>query len=615
MTQISVSPEIDSLPAEGQSQPKQIDVLIVGAGFSGICAGVKLQEAGVRDFLIVEKGDDFGGTWWHNTYPGCAVDVTSPMYSFSFAQKSDWSNLFAPQPELFAYAKKVASDYNLPPYTRFGVAVERLVFDEAADRWDVFLSDGSTYSARVVIGGFGGLHVPKIPEFDGLSKFQGPVFHSAQWRHDIDLKGKKVVVIGTGASAVQFVPEVAKEAEQLTVFMRSPHWVLPRLDYEIKPWQHAILKHVPGARRLLRASAYFIYEAFVFNLFFPKIFARFFEAASKAHLARQVADPQLRELLTPNWRFGCKRVVMSSTYYPALQRPNVTLEHSGVAEFAERGVRSADGTLHEADVVVLGTGFETTEGVLHLPVVGRGGKSLADEWHANGPEQFLGLGMHGFPNLFTLVGLNTTGGNQSVIFAIEAQMHYIGQAIQWILGRGSSATRVELRESVQRDYNRDVQQKLKSSVWLIGGCKSWYLDSQGRNAIAWPGFSVGLWWKTRNAKKTDWELSSAESRGFDGGYTGGAEIVLAGERVPVSVELRGHRDPVGGKDHWYGQVEKNARVAELRAAGGAEVELQLPGREPVAVRLAEADAHGNIRIVGAGAAPFGSEPAVLEARA
>lgn len=614
---MTISPQLDTRADGASNPPRQLDVLVVGAGFSGICAGVKLQEAGVRDFLIVEKGDDFGGTWWHNTYPGCAVDVTSPMYSFSFAQKSDWSNLFAPQPELLAYAKRVAEDHGLARRARFGVAVERLVFDEAADRWDVFLSDGSVCRARVVIGGFGGLHVPKIPEFEGLSRFQGQVFHSAQWRHDVDLRGKKVVVIGTGASAVQFVPEVAKRAERLTVFMRSPHWVLPRLDYAIKPWQHAILKRVPGARRLLRAGAYFLYEAFVFNLFFPKVFARFFEAAAKAHLRSQVADPQLRALLTPDWRFGCKRVVMSSTYYPALQRPNVILEHSGVAEFAERGVRSADGTLHEADVVVLGTGFETTEGVLRLPIFGRGGRSLAEEWRANGPEQFLGLGMHGFPNLFTLVGLNTTGGNQSVIFAIEAQMHYIGQAIGWILAPGSRDTRVELRERVQRDYNRDVQRKLKTSVWLTGGCKSWYLDSKGRNAIAWPGFSAGLWWKTRKAKRADWELSSAQSRGSAEGYAGAAEVVLAGERVPVAVDLRGHRDPLGGEYRWYGQIAKNAKVAELaerHAAGDVPAVLQLPGREPVPARLTDADVEGNIRIAGAGALPFAARPGAPSAR-
>ncbi|EFV11658.1 DUF4873 domain-containing protein [Segniliparus rugosus] len=612
---MTASPEIAPSPAEGQARPKLIDVLVVGAGFSGICAGVKLKEARIDDFLIVEKGDDFGGTWWHNTYPGCAVDVTSPMYSFSFAQKSDWSNLFAPQPELLAYAKKVAEDYRLSPRTRFGVAVQKLVFDEAADRWDVFLSDGDRYSARVVIGGFGGLHVPKIPEFKGLGTFKGEVFHSAQWRHDVDLRGKKVVVIGTGASAVQFVPEVAKEAERLTVFMRSPHWVLPRLDYEIKPWQHAILKHVPGARRLLRAGAYFLYEAFVFNLFFPKIFARFFEAASKAHMRQQIPDPKLRELLTPDWRFGCKRVVMSSTYYPALQRPNVTLEHSGVAEFVANGVRSADGTLHEADVVILGTGFETTEGVLHLPVFGRGGRSLADTWHADGPEQFLGLGMHGFPNLFTLVGLNTTGGNQSVIFAIEAQMHYIAQALRWILAPGSSATRVELRESVQRAYNRDVQRKLSTSVWLIGGCKSWYLDEKGRNSIAWPGFSAGLWLRTRRAKATDWELSSAATREAEAGYAGPAQIVLKGEPISVSVDLRGHQDPSDGTFRWYGRIDKNARVAELKAAGAVELTIQIAGGEAVSARLAEEDAFGNFRVVGAGVPPYGKPVAELAARA
>ncbi|ADG96620.1 fumarate reductase/succinate dehydrogenase flavoprotein domain protein [Segniliparus rotundus DSM 44985] len=609
---MTVSAQTGETQEQASGTAALLDVLVVGAGFSGICAGVKLQEAGVYDFLIVEKAEDFGGTWWHNTYPGCAVDVTSPMYSFSFAQKSDWSNLFAPQPELLAYARQVAKDFNLRPRTRFGVAVEQLVFDESADRWDVSLSDGSVYRARVVIGGFGGLHVPKIPEFAGLSTFQGPVFHSAQWRHDVDLQGKKVVVIGTGASAVQFVPEVAKEAERLTVFMRSPHWVLPRLDYSIKPWQHAVLKHVPGARRLLRAIAYFLYEGFVFNLFFPKVFARFFEAASKAHMRRQIADPALRQLLTPDWRFGCKRVVMSSTYYPALQRPNVTLEHSGVAEFTEHGVRSADGVLHEADVVILGTGFETTEGVLHLPIIGRGGTSLADAWHTDGPEQFLGLSTHGFPNLFTLVGLNTTGGNQSVIFAIEAQMHYINQAIRWIFGSRSGVTRVELRESVQRRYNRDVQKKLKKSVWLTGGCKSWYLDSEGRNAIAWPGFSFGLWCKTRFAKASDWELSGVQSRQIAEGYTGPAEIVLVGESIPVEAEVRGHIDPLDGARPWYGRVVGGPSLGVLAASGDTTATLQIPGREAASVRLAGQDARGGFRVVGVGAPPFALGPAALE---
>ncbi|MBJ7328932.1 MAG: NAD(P)/FAD-dependent oxidoreductase [Solirubrobacteraceae bacterium] len=468
-------------------QPEQpaptdpLDVIVVGAGFGGIGAAVQLHRAGFHRFAVLEKGEDAGGCWRENTYPGCACDVPSHLYSYSFAPNADWSRQFAPQAEIEHYAADVVDRFGVRDHFRFGVEVLGAAWDETAQVWRIDTSDGPMTS-RVLISAAGPLHQPLIPDLPGLSDFPGPVFHSAEWDHGVDLRGKRVAVIGSGASAIQFVPEIAKEAGAVTVFQRTAPWLFARPDFAISAplrWAH---RHVPGLRRAHRLLIFSIAEVLGYTQRHPRLNGPV-RATLEAHLRRQVPDPELRARLTPDYEPGCKRILFSSDWYPTLQRPNVDVVSAGVQEIRGNTVIGADGSEYEADVIVLGTGFHVTDPPIATAVRGKDGRTLAETW-AGSPKAYLGTTVTGFPNLFLLVGPNSALGHSSIIFVIEQQLRYVVAALRHM--RWNAIGELDLEPQVQADYLREVDRRLAGAVWATGGCGSWYLDATGRNAAIWP---------------------------------------------------------------------------------------------------------------------------------
>ncbi|ATE58266.1 4-hydroxyacetophenone monooxygenase [Actinosynnema pretiosum] len=469
---------------------------------------VKLREAGQTDFVILEKADDVGGTWRENTYPGCACDVASMMYSYSFAPNRSWTRTYAGQPEILDYVKRVVKDRGLDRHIRFNTEAVSYEFDEAADRWTVRTAAGEEFRPRVVVLAHGALHVPNVPDFPGLSDFTGEVFHSARWDHSVDLRGKRVAVIGTGSSAVQFVPEIAGVAGHVEVFQRHAQWLLPKADRPLTRFEHRLFALFPPAQRLYRLFAYWTHELPVLAFLHPRLL-KVLQAASLRMLRKQVPDPVLRAKLTPDFTIGCKRVLLANDYYPALQRPDVDLVTEGITGFTERGIRTEDGREHEADVVVLGTGFSTENRCANERIVGAGGLTIQEAWR-EGMTAYLGMTVAGFPNLFMLMGPNSGGGAQSILFVIEAQLHYVVECLR--LMRRRRATRLEVRADVQREFNDRLHAKLAKSVWNTGGCHSWFLDSTGHNRQSWPGTGTGYWRATRRPDPTAFALGDASGR-------------------------------------------------------------------------------------------------------
>ncbi|MGW4059320.1 flavin-containing monooxygenase [Amycolatopsis sp. NPDC004747] len=477
----------------GSTVTEAPDVLIIGSGMAGLGMAVKLLQAGQRDFVVLEKADGVGGTWRDNSYPGCACDVASVMYSYSFAPNRRWSRMYAGQPEILDYIRRVVKDHDLEPYIRFNTEAVSYEFDEAADRWTVRTRAGEEFRPRIVVMAHGALHLPNIPDFPGAEKFSGPVFHSARWDHSVDLKGKRVAVIGTGASAAQFIPEITGTAAHVTVFQRNAHWVLPKADRPFSDSEHRLFKVAPFVQRLYRLLAYWTHELPVLAFLHPR-FVKILEVAARRMLEKQVADPELRAKLTPSYQIGCKRILLSNDYYPAMQKPNVDLVTSGVAEFTATGIRSADGELHEADVVILGTGFSTDNRCAKEHIVGRDGGTIQEAWR-EGMTAYLGMSVSGFPNMFMIMGPNSGGGAQSILFVIEAQLHYIVECLRMM--KAHRATRLEVRADVQRRFNTWLHSKLGKSVWNTGGCHSWFLDHTGQNRQSWPGTGTSYWRATR----------------------------------------------------------------------------------------------------------------------
>jgi cation diffusion facilitator CzcD-associated flavoprotein CzcO len=478
-----------------------VDVAIVGAGFAGLGAAVKLDGAGRRDFVILEKGDSVGGTWRDNTYPGCACDVQSHLYSFSFAPNPNWSHLFARQPEIRAYLEGIADRYGLRDRIRFGVTVTGAEWDGA--RWTVQTADGDTVRARVVIWGTGPLHEPSIPEIEGLDRFAGTVFHSARWDHEHDLRGRRVAVIGTGASAIQFVPQIAKQVAALTLFQRTPPWVLPKPDREVPATLRRLYAAFPAAQRLQRAVIYARNETLVGGFLKPSRM-KVVEKVARAYLDRRFARrPDLKAKLTPDFTIGCKRILLSNDYYPALKRSNVEVVTERIVRITESGVVTADGVEHDVDTIILGTGFKIADSLARVSVTGRDGVKLTDVWR-DGPEAFLGTTVAGFPNFFVLAGPNTGLGHSSMIYMIESQLSYVLDALRLVDARG--ATAIDTRRDRQDAFNAEVQGRLDGSVWTSGGCASWYLDEHGRNRTLWPDYTFNFRRRTRRVKLADHEL-------------------------------------------------------------------------------------------------------------
>jgi cation diffusion facilitator CzcD-associated flavoprotein CzcO len=478
-------------------------IVIVGTGFGGIGMGIALKQAGYDDFIILDKEDDLGGTWRDNQYPGCACDVPSPLYSFSFELNPDWSRLFAPQREIWAYLRGCARKYGLEAHIRYGSVVEQMQWDEDERRWDVQTVEHGelgSWRPRAVVSAAGALHLPAYPDIPGAERFAGTSFHSARWDQSCDLAGKRVAVIGTGASAIQFVPEIAKQAAQLTVFQRTPPWIHPRPDAPIPARMRTAFRKAPVAARALRDAIYLGLEARAMGFAIsPKLMAPL-AAMARRHLASQVTDPALRAQLTPDYTIGCKRILLSSDYYPALQRPNVSLVTEGITGITEAGVTTADGEEHKADVIIYATGFKVIESVTSLNVTGRDGRRL----RPGNLEAYRGVTMAGFPNLFLLLGPNTALGHTSVVFMIESQIQHVLSCLRLIARDKADA--IEVVESAQRRYNDALQRRLRRAVWSEGGCRSWYLDADGVNRTLWPGFTFEYWARTRRARPGDYAM-------------------------------------------------------------------------------------------------------------
>ncbi len=472
-----------------QPLPAEVRVAVIGAGFGGLAAAIRLQQAGIRDVVLLERGDDVGGTWRDNSYPGCACDVPSHLYSFSFAPNPEWSRSFSRQPEIQDYLRRCATDFGLWLRIHLDTDVTDARWDEAAGRWRVTTSRGEL-TAQAVIAAQGPLSAPSLPRIAGLADFAGVSFHSARWRHDVDLAGKRVAVIGTGASAIQFVPHLQKQAGQVTVFQRTAPWVVPRRDRAISEREKQLFRRVPAAQKAVRGAIYWGRELMLPSFTGNERLLRLSERMARRHLETQVPDPQLRARLTPHFRLGCKRVLLSNHYYPALTQPNVELVTDAIVEADAGGLvtRDAAGTsTHRPfDVIIYGTGFHVTDMPLAAQLTGREGRTLREVWDEEGMTALRGTTVAGFPNLFLLVGPNTGLGHSSIIFMIESQLPYVIAALQECTRTGAA---LEPRPEVQREYNARLQRDLTGTVWESGGCKSWYLDSHGRNTTLWPTFT------------------------------------------------------------------------------------------------------------------------------
>ena len=465
---------------------ERVQVAVVGSGFAGLATAIGLKRAGRHDFVVLERADDLGGTWRDISYPGCACDVPSHLYSFSFAPNPDWSRAFSPQPEIQAYLHRTAEQYDVLPHLRFGAELTQAEWDETAQVWHLTTARGPL-DAELLVLGVGPLSDPSIPAIPGLDRFAGTTFHSATWDHEHDLTGRRVAVIGTGASAVQFVPEIQPKAGHLTVFQRTAPWVLPRRDRAISARERLLYKKIPALQKAARTGIYWLRESWILGFSFDQRIMQLAEKQARGFLSSQVADPALREKLTPHFRLGCKRVLLSNTWFPALTQPNVDVVTDRITEVRPHGVVTEDGVEHPADTIIFGTGFLVTDPPVAERIVGRDGVSLQQHWGKDGMRALHGAMTSGFPNLFYLVGPNTGLGHTSIVFMIETQVAYLLDALRQLDARGLAT--LEPRPDVEAAYNERVQRRLQDTVWNTGGCASWYLDRSGRNTTLWPTFT------------------------------------------------------------------------------------------------------------------------------
>ena len=474
----------------------------MGTGFAGLGASIMLQRAGV-DHVVLERADDVGGTWRDNRYPGCRCDVPSHLYSFSFAPNPDWSETYSPQPEIYAYLRRTAEQYGVIDRIRFGHEVLDATWSDADQRWEISTAAGPMTADAMILGN-GPLAEPAIPDIPGLDRFEGTTFHSAQWRSDHDLTGERVAVIGTGASAIQFVPEIQPKVGQLTLFQRTPPWVLPHRNRKIKRWERALYRRVPTAQRWVRGLVYWSRELFVTSLLRNGKALERLEGMARKQLASQIEDPELRAKVTPTYRPGCKRLLLSNEYYPALQQDNVDVVTEKIIEVLPYAVVTADGVEHPVDTIIYGTGFHVTDNPVADRIVGRAGQTLTDFWDTTGAQAYLGTTVPAFPNFFMLAGPNTGIGHTSLVVMIEAQLSYIVDALRMMDERHAKS--VEVRPSTFKAWSAEVQRKAASTVWNTGGCASWYLDKEGRNTTLWPDHTYKFVNRTRRFDAANYEV-------------------------------------------------------------------------------------------------------------
>lgn len=489
-------------------QTREVDVAIIGAGFGGLCMAIKLREAGNDNFVILEKGADVGGTWYFNSYPGAACDVQSHMYSFSFNGNPDWSKRYAGHEEIRNYILGTTEKYGLRPFVRFNSEVNQAHFDEATARWIIRTSSGESYIAKYFVMASGPLHVPSVPKIRGLENFKGRVFHSAEWDHGYDMKGKHVVSIGTGGSAIQYCPEIAPDVKQLYVFQRTPAWVIPRDERGYAGIEKKIFGAFPALRKLHRARLYWSNESRLLPILNPSL-ARGLQSLAKLFIRVQVKDAALREKLTPDYTIGCKRILISNKWFPMFNRQNVELVTDGIQEIRENSIVTRDGVERPADCIILGTGFVVDPRIYmkSFPVTGTASHDLNKDWE-KGAEAYYGTTVAGYPNMFQLVGPNTGLGHNSIIFMIEAQVHYVMECLKAVAKKG--ADYVDVKAEAQQEFNALVQKNMKGTVWS-SGCKSWYQQEDGRNTSIWPFPTWKFWLETRKLRSQDYVFGKVKA--------------------------------------------------------------------------------------------------------
>ncbi len=480
-----------------------LEVLIIGSGFAGLGMAIQLRQAGVEHFLVLEKAAAVGGTWRDNRYPGAACDVPSHLYSFSFELKPDWSRKFAPQSEIAAYLDHCVKKYRLDAHLRLNAQVVTAIFEEASGLWHVTLSSGESLSSRVLVSACGQLNRPTCPSLPGIERFQGVAFHSARWPHDLDLTGKRVAVIGTGASAIQFVPQIQPKVAQLSLFQRSAAYVLAKPDRAYRPWELAALRRWPWLLRIDRTLKYLQHEARALAFVSWPGLMRVFAWRFRRHLARAMPDAEKRTLLQPDYPMGCKRILISNDYYPALAQANVQIVAAGIREVRERSILAADGREFSCDVLIYGTGFASTEFLAPMRISGLAGAQLSRHWQG-GAEAYKGIGVSGFPNLFILYGPNTNLGHNSIIYMLESQFRYVLGCMRILQRQGLRY--LDVKPGAQRRFNQRLQASMQQTIW-DQGCSSWYKTASGKHTNNWPGYTFTYRLLTRAPELKDYECT------------------------------------------------------------------------------------------------------------
>ncbi|WP_423747858.1 flavin-containing monooxygenase [Halopseudomonas nanhaiensis] len=482
---------------------RPLAVVIIGAGFAGLGLGIKLDQAGISEYLILEKADDVGGTWRDNSYPGAACDVPSHLYSFSFEPKPDWSTRYARQAEIHEYIRHCVRKYHLGPRIRLGCEVVEARFSEPEGLWHVSTTDGTALTTRALVSACGQLNRPLYPSIPGLDSFAGEAFHSARWRHDVDLAGKRVAVIGTGASAIQFIPQIAPTVSQLTVFQRSAPYVIPKADRQYTSTEHQRLRAWPALQRAARGLQYLAHEARALAFIsYPKLMQST-EKAFYNNLQRGVTDPLKRARLVPDYPIGCKRILISNDFYPALDRPNVKIVTERIEAVEPGGVRTAEGSRYDADVLIYGTGFAATEFLAPMRITGRNGLELNQVWRT-GAEAYKGISVSGFPNLFILYGPNTNLGHNSIVYMLESQFRYVLGCLAIL--QHHRFRYMDVKRKAQEAFNVELQKAASTTVWS-GGCTSWYQTADGKQTNNWPGYTFAYRRLTRTPEVSDYECA------------------------------------------------------------------------------------------------------------
>jgi cation diffusion facilitator CzcD-associated flavoprotein CzcO len=481
------------------------EVAIVGAGFGGLGMAIRLKEQGLDDFVVIERDEDVGGTWWANSYPGCQCDIPSNLYSFSFAPNPDWDRLYPMRDQIHRYLSDCADRFGVRSHVRLGTELLDARWMADGQHWELETSTGRL-SARVLVAAPGLLSEPYTPAVPGLEHFHGNAFHTANWDHSDELAGKRVAVVGSGASAVQVVPEIQPLVGKLHLFHRTPPWVVPHMDRPVAGWVRETYRRVPALQRASRGFFYAILETMVPGISPDRRWLRWQQLNARRHLRQQVPDPELRARLTPDYEIFCKRIILSDRWYPALQTPNVDLVTSGIRELREHSIVDGEGVEREIDTLILATGFKPAELPISERIHGRDGTSLAQAW-AGSPQAYLGTTVAGFPNFALLFGPNTNTGHSSVVYLLESQIAYTLGALDEM--RRTGAAEFEVHPAVQAAYNEELQERLAKAVWSTGGCGSWYFDRNGRNAIMWPGHTFEYRRRTKRFDPAAYRLSPA----------------------------------------------------------------------------------------------------------